>query len=155
MHLEGNLVKSGKMCSGISFFQFWIIEILTGSYNSVATDFFQESSISWLNLGLKNNDKLARILQNLVLNPNRILNFRGYTFLSGFSRFLAQSWFKSNGKLIRILQNLSLKRDRILNFRGYTLLSGFSRFLRKKEWILAGSWSYLSRISRWNIKDCP
>jgi hypothetical protein len=54
----------------------------------VATHFFQDLSVSWLNLGLKNNGKLIRILENLVLNPDRILQFRGYTLLSGFSRFL-------------------------------------------------------------------
>jgi hypothetical protein len=59
----------------------------------VATHFFQESSISWLNLGLKNNGKLIRILENLVLNPDRIIKIRGYT-LSGIISFLAQSWFE-------------------------------------------------------------
>jgi len=56
----------------------------------VATHFFQESSISWLNLGLKNNGKLARILENIVLNPDRILKIRGYTLLSGIIGFLVQ-----------------------------------------------------------------
>jgi hypothetical protein len=105
----------------------------------VATHFFQESSISWLNLGLKNSGKLIRILENLVLNPVRILQFRGYTLLSGLDRFLTLSYFESNDKLTRILNNPDLNPDRIQQFRGYTLLSGFSRFLRKKWRILAGS----------------
>ena len=75
-------------------FCFLIIEILTGSYNFVATHFFQESLISWLNLGLKNNDKLVRILENPVLNPDRILENNADTLLSGIIGFLAQSWFK-------------------------------------------------------------
>jgi hypothetical protein len=60
----------------------------------VATHFFQGSSISWLNLGLKNSGKLIKILENLVLNPERILKIRGYTLLSGFIGFLTQSWFE-------------------------------------------------------------
>jgi len=79
------------------------------------------------------------ILEHLVVNPERILKFRGYTLLSGIINFLAKSWLKDNGKLHRILENLVSNPERILKFRGYTLFSGFSRFLRKKERILAGS----------------
>jgi hypothetical protein len=54
----------------------------------VATHFFQALSVSWLNLGLKNDGKLIRILEKPDLNPDRILQFRGYTLLSGLDRFL-------------------------------------------------------------------
>jgi hypothetical protein len=33
-------------------------------------------------------------LKNPVSNPDRILKFHGYTFLSGFMGFLAYSWLK-------------------------------------------------------------
>ena len=46
------------------------------------------------------------ILEHLVVNPERILKFRGYTLLSGIIHFLAKSWMKDNGKLRRILENL-------------------------------------------------
>jgi hypothetical protein len=48
---------------------------------------------------------MAGFLKNSVLNPARILIFRGYTFLSGFITFLVQSYFKSNGNPFRILEN--------------------------------------------------
>jgi hypothetical protein len=66
-----------------------------------------------------------RSLRNLVLNPERILQFRGYTFSSRFLIFCRNPSSKLNGKLIRILMNPLLNPERILQFRGYTLFSGF------------------------------
>jgi len=39
----------------------------------MAIHFFQEWLIFWLNYGLKNDGKLVKLFDNLVLNPDRIL----------------------------------------------------------------------------------
>ena len=67
-----------------------LLQILSGSLNFTATRFFQDLWVSWLILGLKHNVNLFRIIENLVSNPGRILQFHGYTFLSGISRFLRE-----------------------------------------------------------------
>jgi hypothetical protein len=37
---------------------------------------------------------MAESLKNPISDPDRILEFHGYTFLSGFMGFLAYSWLK-------------------------------------------------------------
>ncbi len=127
---------------------------MKGSCHSVATRFFQDFLISYLNPSSKISGKLLRILANLVLNPERILQNRGYTLFSGFLISWLNPSSKISGKLLRILVNLVLNLERILKNRGYTLFSGFlessgknSESLQDPDQICQGSFPETSKIS--------